>query len=321
MPTFGSARVGPIRYLASLGPPPPAPGVPGDPGLFGPGSEVWRIGRERVLLAGGSAALLLQLAHPLVAAGVAEHSDFSADPLHRLHATLDATLTVAFGDRAQATAAAARVRARHRAVAGQTPAAVGRFPADTDYRAQDPELALWVYATLVWTALEAYDAFVEPLSHARRARYLAQSAPFAELFGVPPELHPGSWTEFERYFRSMDEDGVLEVGPQGRATGREVLAAGAGGLPQPLSSGVRALANVLAAGFLPPRLRAGYGLTWSGGEQRTFAAVRTATRTALPVLPGRVRYWPHYLSARSRLRDPNPRCSGYPARSSSSRRR
>jgi len=321
MPTLGSARAGPIRYLASLAPPAPPPGVPGDPGLFGPGSEVWRIGRERVLLAGGSAALLLQLAHPLVAAGVAEHSDFSADPLHRLHATLNATLTVTFGDRAQAAAAAARVRARHRSVTGGTSTAVGRFPAGTDYRAQDPELALWVYATLVWTALETYDAFVEPLSHARRARHLAQSAPFAELFGVPPELHPGSWAEFERYFRSMDEDGVLEVGPQGRTTGQEVLGAGAGGLSPPLGSGVRALADVLAAAFLPPRLRAGYGLTWSRREGRAFAAVRTATRAALPVLPGRLRYWPHYLLARDRLHDPLPRCGSYPACSSSWRRR
>lgn len=99
---------------------------------------MWRIGRERALLAGGAAALLLQLAHPLVAAGVAEHSDFTADPLHRLRATLDATITIAFGDRAQAAAAAGRVGARDRTVFGRTPAEVGHFPEGSRYRAKTP---------------------------------------------------------------------------------------------------------------------------------------------------------------------------------------
>ncbi|MDP9398691.1 MAG: oxygenase MpaB family protein, partial [Actinomycetota bacterium] len=84
---------GVVASFRSLFPPAPAPGVPGDPGLFGPASTAWSVLRERVVLLGGPAALLLQVAHPLVAAGVAEHSDFRADPLHRLRATLDATLT------------------------------------------------------------------------------------------------------------------------------------------------------------------------------------------------------------------------------------
>ncbi|MDP9429253.1 MAG: DUF2236 domain-containing protein [Actinomycetota bacterium] len=119
--------------------------------MFGPGSEVWRIGRERVLLLAGPAALLMQIAHPLVAAGVDEHSDFRIRPLHRLRATLDATLTMTFGDRDQAAEAAARIRSRHRRVTGCTRDAVGAFPAGTGYRADDPQLARWVVAILVWT--------------------------------------------------------------------------------------------------------------------------------------------------------------------------
>ena len=72
----------------------PAPGRAGDPGLFGPSSVAWRVGRERLLLAGGPAALLMQVAHPLVAAGVSAHSDFEADPLRRLRGTMGTTLTV-----------------------------------------------------------------------------------------------------------------------------------------------------------------------------------------------------------------------------------
>ncbi|WP_100498122.1 oxygenase MpaB family protein [Geodermatophilus chilensis] len=293
--------VGPVGYLASLFPADPAPGVPGDPGLFGPGSEVWRIGRERVLLAAGPAALLLQLAHPLVAAGVGQHSGFRADPLHRLRATLDATLTVVFGDRGQAAAAAARVRARHRHVAGRIGTAVGGFPAGTAYRAEDPQLALWVHATLVWTALELYDGFIAPLTLQRRAGYQAEMSRFGRLFGVPEELLPRSHADLERYVRCMDEDGVLEVGPQARALAGEILSAGASGLAWPLNIGAGGLTGVLAAGLLPPRLRAGYRLSWGWREQQAFSAARLVTRTAVPALPAHVRYWPHYLSAQRRL--------------------
>ncbi|MDP9440701.1 MAG: DUF2236 domain-containing protein [Actinomycetota bacterium] len=295
-----SGGVGPAGYLASLFPSEPPSGVPGDPGLFGPASEVWRIGRERVLTAGGPAALLLQLAHPLVAAAVADHSDFQADPLRRLRATLDTTLTVTFGDREQAAAAAARVRSRHRQVSGRTRTAVGRFPAGTGYRAEDPQLALWVHATLVWTALEIYDGFVAPLPHQRRARYQAEMSRFGQLFGASQDL-PDSYADFDSYVRSMDDDAVLEVGPEARAMAGEILSAGASGLARPLRVGAGALTGILAAGLLPPRLRAGYWLSWGRREQQAFRAIHLATRAALPVLPVQVRYWPHYLSAKRRL--------------------
>src|SRR5438093_13769935 len=100
------------KLLAGIGLdlPPLEAGAKGDPGLFGPGSMVWQVARERVLLVAGSAALLLQLAHPLVAAGVAAHGGFQSDPFQRLRATLDATLRVTFGDREPARSAAERVR-------------------------------------------------------------------------------------------------------------------------------------------------------------------------------------------------------------------
>jgi uncharacterized protein (DUF2236 family) len=294
--------VGPLRYVASLFPPELRAGVQGDAGVFGPGSEVWRIGRERALIAAGPAALLLQLSHPLVAAGVAEHSDFHADPLHRLRATLDATLTVVFGDTQQARDAAARVHDRHRPVRGLTPDAVGRFPAGTPYRAGDPQLTLWVHSTLVWTALEFHDQFIEPLTPVRRAAYQAEMNRFARLFGVPDRLLPGSYGEFEGYVRSMDEKPVLEVGPQARSLATQLLDGGASELVWPLGGLTGALGSVLAAGLLPPRVRAGYGLSWGWPERRAFSTARLLCRTTLPAVPPPARFWPHYRVAQRRLR-------------------
>jgi uncharacterized protein (DUF2236 family) len=300
--TAGRARgSSPVHYLSSLFPVAPGPGVPGDPGLFGPRSQAWRIARERALLAAGPAALLLQLAHPLVAAGVAEHSDFHADPLHRLRGTLDVTCTVVFGDTVQATVAAARVAERHRSVSGRTTSPVGRFPAGTGYQASDPRLALWVHATLLWSALELYDGFVAPLTPAQRTAYVADMAVFGRLFGVPEELDLSTSADLDAYVAAMAEDGVLEVGAQARALAADVLDGASADLVPPLRGGSRALAKVLAAGLLPRRLRAGYRLAWGRREQRAFTALRLTTRAALPAVPAHLRYWPHHQVARDRL--------------------
>ena len=87
-------------------------------GLFGPDTVTWRVNREAVLLAGGGRALLLQVAHPLVAAGVVEHSRFEADPWGRLYRTLDLTTKIVFGDAAVSAEASRRLRARHASVHG-----------------------------------------------------------------------------------------------------------------------------------------------------------------------------------------------------------
>jgi uncharacterized protein (DUF2236 family) len=126
-------------------------GAMGDVGLFGPGTVTWRVNREGVLLVGGGAALILQAAHPLVAAGVAEHSNYRQDPWGRLTHTLDLTAKVVFGDMRTAEEAARRVRAGHERVRGVTAEDGGRYSRGTAYHANDPELLIWVHATLVRT--------------------------------------------------------------------------------------------------------------------------------------------------------------------------
>src|ERR687892_786741 len=135
------------------------------------------VNRERVLLVGGQRALVMQLAHPLVAAGVAEHSDFPARPMERLRRTLDLSLPLIYGTDAEAEAASAGIRAVHERVTGS---AAGR-----PYAANDPDLLLWVNATLVDTTLLVYERFVRPLPERDRRRYYLETVDAAELFGIP----------------------------------------------------------------------------------------------------------------------------------------
>src|SRR5687767_10535614 len=156
--------------------------------LFGPDSMMWKINRESVLLIGGRASLLMQIAHPLVAAGVADHSDFQKDGIARLRRTLDSMLSIAFGTEADARAVLRRIAARHAEVKG-----VG--PDGRPYSAKDPTLMLWVWATLVDSSVRVYEAFVGTLSDEEKARYYGECQVTGRLFGVRANTIPASLEE------------------------------------------------------------------------------------------------------------------------------
>lgn len=288
-----------VPWLTGMFPPGPPLGDPGDPGLYGPRSAAWQIGRERLLLAGGPAALLLQVAHPLVAAGVARHSDFTQDPLRRLRGTLDATLSVTFGDRAQADAAVAAVARRHRPVRGQLDTDAGTFPAGTPYRADDPELAMWVFATLVWTAIAVTDTFVGPVRADDRDAYCADMREFGRLFGAQPAAMPSSYAELSDHVHATARD-VLVVDEAAQRLARQILAPDPPLVPVPL----RPLPTLLAAGLLPRDVADAYQLPWGRRQRLLFAGLRVITRPAVRVLPPPFRFWPHYRTALRRVQTP-----------------
>lgn len=267
---------------------------------------MWHVARERALLLGGPAALLLQLAHPLVAAGVAQHSDFRSDPLWRLNRTINATLAVTFGEADQAAAAAAATRRVHLRVTGELPIAQGYWAAGTRYRATDPQLGLWVFATLIETALDAYELFVGRLTMSARSRYYDGSDAFAAAFGVRPPVLPASYRDFRRYYEGMIRDRLVVAELAGEQA-RGVLQARLWRVP------VTAPATALASLLLPTSLRQAYRLP------PVPRATAWPIRTALRCVPPSLRYWPEYHTAMRRCSTATAR-GGRPGRSVRRRR-
>ena len=244
--------------------------------LFSPDTVTWRVGREAALLLGGGRALLLQLAHPGVAAGVAEHSDFRSRPLGRLMRTLGLTLSLSFGTREQVLEAARTINRTHERVRG------------TGYVATDPRLLLWVHATLIDGVFATHGAFVRRLTRDERRTYYEEAQVVGSLLGIPAAAYPRGLEAFDDYLQGMlslrSGTSELQVDDRARALAAAVLRPasplGFTFLPVP----------AITAGLLPDGLREAYGLRWGWRERAAFGATRAMVPRALAVLPARLRY-------------------------------
>ncbi len=261
-----------------------------DDGLYGPTSIAWRLDREAMLLLGaGPLALLMQLAHPAVAAGVGEHSDFRVDPWSRLAGTLRSYLTIVYGSTSAARAEIRRLNRLHSGITGP------------GYSARDPELSLWVHATLIESTMRTYDAWLAPLGPAERAAFYLETRPIGRAFGIPETMLPADVAAFERYVAGMlGPGGPVKVSPLGRELATVVL-------NPPLGPLHPALAWVPAAavgwtlwpsiGLLPPSLRDDFGLRWGRRERLVSAWLVTAWQAWRPLLPREFRQMPQALAA------------------------
>lgn len=229
-------------------------------GYFTPESVIRRLGNTPITpFLGGGAAVLLQVAHPLVAAGIAEHSGFDRDLWRRLLRTLRALYLITYGTKAEAERAGAAVRAVHRHVRGRTRERLGRFPARTSYSASDPALMLWVHGTLVESSLRAYNRFATKLTPLEEERYYREMSVVAKIFGTPEAVIPRSLREFREYFHAEIETGDICVTRPAREIAAVILDA-----PLPIPLRLLVPAHRLAtARLLPASLRRDYGLGWS----------------------------------------------------------
>ncbi len=250
--------------------------LPDREGLFRDDGWLRRVSREPAVLFGGGCALLLEVAHPLVAAGVAEHSDFRCDPFGRLQRTLTAISAIALEPRGEALAAARGVARSHEHVRGRLCEAVGPFPAGTSYHGRDPDLVLWVWATLVDTAIAVYRDFVGPLDGSALVEYHRDQRALALLLGAPADRTPGDPASFRHWFDGVIAGDTLAVGPAAREIARAVLEApGVARGPVPL----------ITAALLPPRLRRDFGLQWDEDRQRRYRALAAGVRALRPARP------------------------------------
>ena len=257
-----------------------------------------------------------------MAEGVDQHSDFRADPWERLAGTLRSYLRIVYGTATTARAEIRRLNGLHRTVGGPVREAGSAERFGASYSARDPVLALWVHATLVDSTLATGDAWLGPITAARRARFYLETVPIARLFGVPDAILPPDVDAFDAYVAAMlAPDGPIHPSATSRDLAAAVLhppiaplaeAGPIAGLLGPGASGVARLLRAIPApaydwllvpstGLLPPSLRAEYGLAWGSRERAISAWLVTAWGLWRGVLPPAWRWFPQALAADRRV--------------------
>ncbi|MCA6109510.1 oxygenase MpaB family protein [Bradyrhizobium cenepequi] len=264
-------------------------------GIFGPASMTWRIDREAVIFLGAGRALLLQLAHPWVAAAVAEHSRTFADPIGRFHRTFDVVFTMVFGSLDNALAAARHLHRRHATIVGHLPEAIGPFASGSPYCANEVAALRWVHATLVETALMVHDMILPPLSAEERERYWAESQLFGALFGLKPTDLSADWESFVAYNEAMMQSGTLSVTDTAREVAGQIFAGGRPWLRIPRWY------QALSTELLPDRLRTCFGLAFDERDRNAAERALARIRRLYSAMPARLRYVGPYHEAQARL--------------------
>jgi uncharacterized protein (DUF2236 family) len=262
-------------------------------GYFNDDSMLRRVHRERALALSGPRALLMQAAHPLAVAGLLAHTTAIDEPYQRLARTARVLSAIGFGSKAEADRAAARVRAMHRQVRGALKQPVGPYPAGTPYRADDPELLMWVLFTLVDSALVVYGKYVRTMDRAEQAALWDDYRVIGALFGLRGRDMPAGIDELDLYRASMLDGDRLYVSDWARERARAIV------LSPPVPWLARPLletANFVTIALLPDQIRRQYGfaplppsplrkVVVAGGAEYVKRAV-------MPLLPGRLRLVP-----------------------------
>ena len=262
--------------------------APDETEFFSKDAIVRRINAEPAIMLGAGRALLLQVAHPAVAQGVADHSDFRTDPFGRLLGTVEALNAVVFGSEQLALEIGRRVQRIHEHVVGAT------------YRANDIDSLVWVHATLCDSALDARRRFVGPVDDDVTEAYYEQMKRVAAVFGVPSVALPPTWSDFRAFF---DETvATLPVGDVGRRLAADIVQP-----PFPLALQVgllplTAFHRLVAIGTTPEPVRTRLGFRWKASHRRALGSIETASRAACAATPMAIRAAPTALGSRLLLR-------------------
>jgi uncharacterized protein (DUF2236 family) len=249
-----------------------------------------RLNAERLVVLGWTRAILLQFAHPLIAAGVHEHSGFRRSPLAavgRLRHTIGAMLALTFGDAAAQHRTLETIRAIHRRVNGSLAERVGPFPAGTRYSAEDPALVLWVHLTLIESIVLVYERLVSPLRSDERDAYCAEAAAVAIALGADPARVPRTWEGLRAAIEAGYASGDVVVGRQAKELAQALLQPHGAWPALP----VLRINETLAMGLLPASVRDQYGFRWTPLRARVMTATVASLRLARRVCPDVLVRW------------------------------
>ena len=248
------------------------------PPLFRSSSVFWRVNREMACGLAGPRAVLMQIAHPLVAAGVAEHSRYRNARFGRLYRTALAAAAITFCSEDLALRAIRSIDRKHLKVHGVLRRAAGIFPAGTPYDANDPELKFWVLATITDSTLLVYDLFVQPLSMAEREEFYRDSLLMPKLFGIPDSLVPQTYADFQTYMKRMMSGDIIHVSESAREIAHALFS--------PTIAGTALYAgSVIGIGLMPYRLKREFGLPWNLRRERWLlrsAQIHRSVRKHVP---------------------------------------
>ncbi|MBA3542298.1 MAG: DUF2236 domain-containing protein [Deltaproteobacteria bacterium] len=272
----------------------------GDPrgGILGPTSIAWRIGGDLAVFLGGGRAALLQLAHPMVAYAIEQHSRTRRDVVGRFQGTFRHVFAMVFGELDAAFAAARRVHAIHTRIHGVIPEAIGGWPAGTPYHANDADALRWVHATLVDSVLVVRELLGDPLSPAIKDSYIRDMNRFAALFGIPRTLLPADHAAHVSYMERELASDRLAVAPCARAMAAFLIGRGDAGQPK-----LGRVTEAVTAAMLPPRLVREFGLRAS---PRLVRAGLAAIAPPLRYLPRSLVAIPAHADASRRLEGRGP---------------
>lgn len=218
-----------------------------------PPRDIGRISGESFIYLGAGAAVLLQMAHPAVGAGVAEHSATMKRPLDRLRNTMAFIYAATLGDDADRRAMARFVNRAHGPVRSAR------------YDAFDPALQLWVAATLYRGGTELAELFYGPLPANVAEDLYRKSAVYGTMLQMPAALWPADRAAFDGYWDAMLAQ--LQVEPPVRRYADQLLAGGA--VPWWLR-GLMPLQRFFTRALLPAPVRAAFGLAWSARDERRW---------------------------------------------------
>jgi len=261
-------------------------------GLFGPESVAWTLAREPAYLLGGSAAVLLQMAHPAVVAGVSAYSTFQTDLVGRIRRTSQALYALVFGTLDEALGTSRRMHNIHARVRGVIDEPGSPWHGRS-YRANEQDLLAWVAMTAALAGRSAFEAFVRPLDARELARDWEDLRRATVVSGVDPDTLPSTRDAFVARFHEIAESSPdLYVGDKARAVARVLF-------ETPFSKGI--FDQITATALLPPRLRAMYGLPWGLSERRAFDRRRRAFQSLRALAPAPLRYVPAWHQAQRRV--------------------